>query len=503
MKNKLIKRAYDSVRPTPEAKARMLANILTAAAQEPLPAPHAVRTRPHPLRYAASAAAALVLVAAAAIGLSTLNARAPIPLSPTPSESEPTQTVQASIASLSDYVNLPIYQAASNLDSAAICRKYALLPQGNSTNYTTKQSFFTAAGIRTVFRDPAAEYLFYYGNLYPDGSFLIEAQTQLPGLWPVEYEYLRTRKDTFCAELPLIDTNEIAVYDQWVYDVGGVSVLLASRPDDALMIADLGDRLVTIRILNPAVDENAFGELQMDKATLEAIAGTFDFSCPPGVPDTERVTSVEEYMIQRMYQAQLEWEAFLKNEQANKYDESEFDFSNSRWSETQAALCKKYGLCPPCEHDSHADIQSLFHAAGVGTLFSSEDVTRTFYNGYTGTDGSLYFEASVRLQGENPAWIFPTEYSFVCAPKTTFDSKLPLVDGIGEYRQWQLGSGEDALVLVLGTERALIIADLGERIAVVNIENVRCGDLIYGEVQMGLDGLAAIAGTFDFSQLAK
>lgn len=114
--------------------------------------------------------------------------------------------------------------------------------------------------------------------MYEDGTFKFDGEfTTVKG--PLNYQFIRNVKGSM-GELTL-NIGDISQYEEWSYMTEeGVNVTLALGPNRSLVIADFEDCLVTVVVLagTETPPDDIFFHGPLDGKTLEALAGSFDFS---------------------------------------------------------------------------------------------------------------------------------------------------------------------------------------------------------------------------------
>lgn len=157
-----------------------------------------------------------------------------------------------------------------------ICKKYGLHPLGPIHPEPNVWSLLTALGLQNILDGDHAGLCEGGGYYYEDGTFQIDGTLQLvdataPWIYPVDFQYRSVKKTAF--DGVFINVWDISRYQEWNYTTKqGIDVLIALCPEHALIFADSKDAFVTVSILNTRVGDVVYGEQEMDKAALEAIA---------------------------------------------------------------------------------------------------------------------------------------------------------------------------------------------------------------------------------------
>ena len=119
----------------------------------------------------------------------------------------------------------------------------------------------------------------------------------------------------------------------------------------------------------------------------------------------------------------------------------------------------------------------------------------SFDNGSFKTDGAFFFC--------DARWPYETNYQFVCNRKGYLSVSYLAIGDADDYTQWAYETASGVTVtLALGPDKALIIADLPDAYLVVNVLDVRVGDVQQGEASLPAEILEAMADAFRFDQLA-
>ena len=119
----------------------------------------------------------------------------------------------------------------------------------------------------------------------------------------------------------------------------------------------------------------------------------------------------------------------------------------------------------------------------------------SFDNGSFKTEGAFFFC--------DARWPYETNYQFVCNRKGYLSVSYLAIGDADDYTQWEYETASGVTVtLALGPDKALIIADLPDAYLVVNVLDVRVGDVQQGEATLPAGILEAMADAFRFDQLA-
>lgn len=123
------------------------------------------------------------------------------------------------------------------------------------------------------------------------------------------------------------------------------------------------------------------------------------------------------------------------------------------------------------------------------------------YDAYSFDNGSFKTEGAFLFC--DAQWPYETNYQFVCNRKGYLSVSYLAIGDADDYTQWAYETASGVTVtLALGPDKALIIADLPDAYLVVNVLDVRVGDVQQGEASLPAEILEAMADAFRFDQLA-
>lgn len=272
-----------------------------------------------------------------------------------------------------------------------ICTKYGLELLGKAYNETDPNRILYNLGIKRITALPTtADIQLSGGYYYLGGTFQLWGKTTLSGPdcpwpYPASYTFRCAMKNAF--DNVYLNIGDLDDFQQWNRTMAnGTELLLALSDDRALILADKETCFITINIINPRISDLTGQEHRMDKAALEAIAETFDFSFQPQSATAEEIALQEE------------WENSNRTHQRQEL-QATYDIDSGR-AENYAQLVKHH-----LEND--ADPERLGYAFydidsnGVEELLIGRDGYCTAV--YTIVDG-----ATARL-GEAYEWLYPCE----------------------------------------------------------------------------------------------
>ena len=161
------------------------------------------------------------------------------------------------------------------------------------------------------------------------------------------------------------------------------------------------------------------------------------------------------------------------------------------------AIAEEYGLqllTPPTLYGSS---DSLPPRIADVLPASCDAYGHVFDGGYAYDCGSFMAEGTFTFR--DGRWPYPTSYQLICNERGYLSvSYLPIGDA-DKYTQWEYETACGMpVMLAMGPDKALIIADLPEAFLVVNVLDVRVGDVEAGEAAMPNEVLEAMADAFRF-----
>ena len=132
----------------------------------------------------------------------------------------------------------------------------------------------------------------YTGYIYEDGTFAYDGDADIPGYGLVDYQFRRSVKG--CFNEVILNIDDVSQYREWVYETAcGQTVTLALGTAKGLILADLGDSIVTANVLagTETDPDDIFSSGPFSAENLEALADSFDFSVltPALAPDMDAV----------------------------------------------------------------------------------------------------------------------------------------------------------------------------------------------------------------------
>lgn len=302
MKSQVICDALNTVNLTPAQRARMRAAL---EAQLPAEKPHrrgAHQQKASSQRWWTIIPAAAALFAVVLLGIFVLGrtdktppSMSNVPTAPLTLESLQSSANYKASMEIKDYVQS--YNATGDVDETLseayraygcrntemaqkvdeICTKYGLNKVGDGISPDTTEEMFTALNVRSMVRDSGNGDVTTSNPSYSaDGNFEFWGATTVSGVdYPIEYRVYRAMKQTLSTAYWEIENTSDYQWSNYV-TTAGTDVLIAVGQNNSLVLTDTGDSVVVIVVMNATT-----GDTQTGKATLEALANTFDLSLAP------------------------------------------------------------------------------------------------------------------------------------------------------------------------------------------------------------------------------
>lgn len=248
------------------------------------------------------------------------------------------------------------------------------------------------------------------------------------------------------------------------------------------------------------------------------ILGTEFIEDRTGETEPRTRLSLQGYVGSPSYQAAKEWFDFLQTydpdgaiEFSDEADNVEFpeDYQfyhlySVQMKEKLDEICDKYDLelLGPMLVDVTAD--DMFRELGINGILREGAQAEIEWSsggvGYFFRNGTFDVEFSVKLAGENNPWPYDNVVFFRCHNKNSFDAVFLSMTDPTQFDQWNYTTSDGVeVLLVMGPEGALIVADIGDYFITVGGIETKAGNILDGEHTMTREGLEAYAEIFDFS----
>ena len=248
------------------------------------------------------------------------------------------------------------------------------------------------------------------------------------------------------------------------------------------------------------------------------ILGTDFIEDRTGVTEPRTQLSLQGFVGSNSYQAAKEWFDFLQS-----YDpDGAIEFSDEAYSvefpedyqfyqlysvemkDKLDEICQKYDLelLGPVLVDVTAD--DMFRELGIKGILREDAQADIEWSqggpGYFFRNGTFEVECYITLTGENNPWPFDNLISFRCHNKNSFDAVFLSMTDPTQFDQWNYTTSNGVeVLLVMGPDGALIVADIGDYFITVGGIETTAGNILDGEHTMTREVLEAYAEIFDFS----
>lgn len=237
-----------------------------------------------------------------------------------------------------------------------------------------------------------------------------------------------------------------------------------------------------------------------------------------GMTEPRTRLSLQGYVGSPSYQAAKEWFDFLQTydpdgaiEFSDEADSivfpEEYQFYHLYSVEMKEKLdeiCQKYDLelLGPMLVDVTAD--DMFRELGINGILREDAQAEIEWSsggvGYFFRNGTFDVEFSVKLTGEDNPWPYENVIFFRCHNKKSFDAVFLSMTDPTQFEQWNYTTSDGVeVLLVMGPDGALIVADIGDYFITVGGIETKAGNILDGEHTMTREGLEAYAEIFDFS----
>ncbi len=218
------------------------------------------------------------------------------------------------------------------------------------------------------------------------------------------------------------------------------------------------------------------------------------------------------------YEATQEWIQFLETYDLDKaifYASNDFEtpdaydpyfcYSQEMVNKLEE-ICRKYELEPLGKPWHFRQVEHIFQAVGIESVFTAKAITRDhIISGYCFRDGTFDLEGEFELTG---AWNQDVGFGMRSVQKTSFDDVIGSLDDAQSYDQWDYTMDDDTCVLLVlrdangeKTQEGMILVDKGDCFVVVSVH----GPLVdlYSGIPNDRAFMEAFCEAFDFSYTAQ
>ena len=248
------------------------------------------------------------------------------------------------------------------------------------------------------------------------------------------------------------------------------------------------------------------------------VLGTEYIEDRTGITEPRTQLSLQGFVGSNSYQAAKEWFDFLQTydpdgaiEFSDEADNVEFpeDYQfyhlySLEMKEKLDEICQKHDLelLGPMLVDTTAE--NMFYELGINGILQegaqAEIEWSTGGPGYFFRNGTFDVEFRVTLTGENNPWPYDNVVFFRCHNKSSFDTVFLSMADPTQFEEWNYTTSAGVeVLLVMGPDGALIVADIGDYFITVGGIESKAGNILDGEHTMTREDLEAYAEIFDFS----
>ena len=248
------------------------------------------------------------------------------------------------------------------------------------------------------------------------------------------------------------------------------------------------------------------------------ILGTEFIEDRTGETEPRTRLSLQGYVGSPSYQAAKEWFDFLQTydpdgaiEFSDEADSLEFPeeyqfylLYSVEMKEKLDEICQKHNLelLGPMIVDTTTE--NMFHELGINGVLREEAQAEVEWStgspGYFFQNGTFNVEFGVTLTEENNPWPYENGVFFRCHNKNSFDAVYLSMADPTQFEEWNYTTSAGVeVLLVMGPDGALIVADIGDYFITVGGIETKAGNILDGEHTMTREGLEAYAEIFDFS----
>lgn len=215
------------------------------------------------------------------------------------------------------------------------------------------------------------------------------------------------------------------------------------------------------------------------------------------VTETVDVLSLQGFVGSAGYQAAKEWFEYCQGLDPSAVSDSysapaeyaAYSCYTQEMADKIAELCQKYGLYPLGAEYADNGASFTFDSLGIDGIFASGwDAAPTYGSAYFYGDGTFHLDALLSLEQE---WAL----SYRRVVKGAFDDVFTPVGSVDDYRQWIYSTAAGTpLLLAIGAEKALILADLEDSFITVSVYPADSSPMGMEQAE-----LEALADGLDFS----
>ena len=191
------------------------------------------------------------------------------------------------------------------------------------------------------------------------------------------------------------------------------------------------------------------------------------------------IISLQGFEASKNYEAFLEWQEFLdsydpdnsilyaNNDFYLQMPDAYYSYECYSWEMVDKIdeICEKYSLEPLGKSYVFRQMEHLFEALGIETVFSDAAALEEIpFSGYCFQDGTFDMEGDITLP---EPWNYTVGYSLRSVKKTSFDGVYSSVGDLDTYEQWEYTMKDGTTVLLALQDEGRVIVDKEDCFVVV------------------------------------
>lgn len=191
------------------------------------------------------------------------------------------------------------------------------------------------------------------------------------------------------------------------------------------------------------------------------------------------IISMQGFEGSKNYEAFQEWQAFLdsydpdnsilyaNNDFYLQMPDEYYSYECYSWEMVDKIdeICEKYSLEPLGKSYVFRQMEHLFEALGIETVFSDAAAPEESpFSGYCFQDGTFNMEGNITLP---EPWNYTVVYSLRSVKKTSFDGVYSSIGDLDSYEQWEYTMKDGTKVLLALQDEGRIIVDKEDCFVVV------------------------------------
>lgn len=227
--------------------------------------------------------------------------------------------------------------------------------------------------------------------------------------------------------------------------------------------------------------------------------------------EVREVLSLQGFVGSKNYQASREWFLFQQSYAPSEEERVGIDRFPEEYegyhcfSQTEREkideICEKYDLKLHGRQLTDATVEDMFGMLGIpGVMKQDADLRIEYREGGCYPEGSFVTSGRFTLLASDTPWPHEVNFIYRCTRKAVFDTDYVSIENLDAYQEWEYKTKDGRkLLLALGEDKALLIADREDSFVTVIIDSVQVGNVLDGEYTMDKVALETVAEVFDFT----